>query len=105
MMPLLGNVVFQNFPTIMQDLSRRSIATSRESVSTYPRRPKAKAFSNMVDVVERLHDPTDPSTKRTTLPCSAHVQHDDVPRALDPVEGEGEFCQHDGVVTVMMKLL
>ena len=43
----------------------------------------------MVDVVERLHDPTDPTTERTTPPCSAHVQHDDVPRALDPVEGRG----------------
>ena len=30
-----------------------------ESVSTYPRRPKAEAFSNAVDVVERLRDPTD----------------------------------------------
>ena len=25
----------------------------------YPRRPKAEAFSNAVDVVERLRDPTD----------------------------------------------
>ena len=25
----------------------------------YPHRPKAEAFSNAVDVVERLHDPTD----------------------------------------------
>ena len=70
----------------------------------YPRRPKAQAFSNAVDVVERLHDPTDPSTERTAPLCSAHVQHDDVPRALDVVEDEGEFRQHDGVVTVMMKL-
>ena len=53
------------------------------SVSTYPRRPKAEAFSNAVDVVERLRDPTNPSTERTTPPCSAHVQLDDVPRALD----------------------
>ena len=63
----------------------------RESVSMYPGRPKAEAFSNAVDVVERLHDPTDPSTERPAPPCSAHVQHDDVPRALDPVEDEGEF--------------
>ena len=88
----------------MQDLSRRSISTRRESVSTYHRRPKAEAFSNAVDVVERLQDPTDPSTERTAPLCSAHVQHNDVPRALDPVEDEGEFRQHDGVVTVMMKL-
>ena len=40
---------------------------------------------------ERLHDPTDPSTERTAPLCSAHVQLDDVPRALDPVEDEGEF--------------
>ena len=89
---------------ITQDLSRRSIATSGESVSMYPRRPKAEAFSNAVDVVECLHDPTDPSTERTTPPCSAHVQLNDVPCTLDPVEAEGEFRQHDGVVTVMMKL-
>ena len=58
-------------------------------MSTYPRRPKAEAFSNAVDVVERLQDPTDPSTERTTPSCSAHIQHDDVPRALDLVEGQG----------------
>ena len=60
-------------------------------MSTYPRRPKAEAFSNAVDVVERLHDPTDPSIERTAPPCSAHVQLDDVPRSLDPVEDKGEF--------------
>ena len=32
---------------------------SGESVSTYPCRPKAEAFSNAVDVVERLRVPTD----------------------------------------------
>ena len=52
----------------------------RESVSMYPLRPKAEAFSNAVDVVERLHDPTDPSTERTAPPRSAHVQLGDVPR-------------------------
>ena len=73
-------------------------------MSTYPCRPKAEVFSNAVDVVERLHDLDDPSTERTTPPCSAHVQHDDIPRALDTVEDEGEFHQHDGVAMVMMKL-
>ena len=77
---------------------------SRESVSTYPHRPKAEAFSNAVDVVERLCDPTNPSTERTAPPRSAHGQLGDVPRTLDLVEAEGEFRQHDGVVTVMMKL-
>ena len=70
----------------------------------YPRRPKAEAFSNAVDLVERLRDPTDPSTERTAPPRSAHIQLDDVPRTLDPVEAEGEFRQHDDVATVLMKL-
>ena len=43
----------------------------------------------MVDVVVRLHDPTDPSTERTTPPSSAHVQLDDVPRTHDPAECRG----------------
>ena len=73
-------------------------------MSTYPHRSKVEAFSNAVDVVERLRDPTDPSTERTTPPRSAHVQVDDVPRSLGPVEDEGELHQHDGVATVMMKL-
>ena len=65
---------------------------------------KQKHYVNVVNVVECLHDPTDPSTERTAPPCSAHVQHDDVPRALDPVEDEGEFRQHDSMTTVMMML-
>ena len=64
---LLGNVAcnFKKIPMLMQDLSRRCIATRGESVSIYPRRPKAEAFSNAVDVVERLRDPTDqvPNTR------------------------------------------
>ena len=60
-------------------------------MSTYPRRPKAEAFRNAVDIVERLRDPTDPSTERTTPPQSAHVHLGDVPRTLDPFEAEGEF--------------
>ena len=50
---------------------------------------KWKCLVNAVDLVERLHDPTDPSTEHTAPPCSAHVQLDDVPRVLDPVEGRG----------------
>ena len=42
---------------------------------------KRKRYDNAVDVVVRLHDPTDPSTERTAPPSSAHVQLDDDPRA------------------------
>ena len=73
-----------------------------ESLSMYPRRPKAEAFSNAVDVVERLHDPTDPSTERTAPLSSAHVQLDDDPRTpIQQSVGE-EFRQHDGVVMMMI---
>ena len=64
--------------------------------------PKAEAFSNAVDVVELLRDPTDPSTRHTAPPRLAHVQLHDFLRPLDPVEAEGEFRQHDGVVTVIV---
>ena len=64
---------------------------------------KRKRYDNAVDVVVPLHDLTDPSTEYTTPPRSAHVHLGDVPRTLDPAEVEGEFRQHDGMVTVMMK--
>ena len=70
----------------------------------YPRRPKAEAFGNAVDVVERLRDPTDPSTEHMTPPQSAHVQLSGVTRTLDPAEAKGEFRHDNGVLTVMMKL-
>ena len=56
----------------------------------------------MIDVVIRLHDPTDPSTERTAPPSSAHVQLDNDPRTLIQQGVGDEFRQHDGVVTMMM---
>ena len=45
-MPLLGNVAcnLKKNPMITQDLSRRCLAMRWESVSMYPRRPKAEAL-------------------------------------------------------------
>ena len=63
---------------------------------------KQKRYINAVDVVVRLHDPTDPSTGRTTPSSSAHVQLDDVPRTPIQPSVKGEFRQHDGMVTMMM---
>ena len=65
---------------------------------------KQKRYDNAVDVVIRLHDPTDPSTERTTPPSLAHVELDDVPRTPIQQSFAGEFRQHDGVMTVMMML-
>ena len=50
---------------------------------------KRKSYDNAVDVVVRLHDPTDPSTESTAPPRSAHVQLSDVPRTHDPVDLRG----------------
>ena len=65
---------------------------------------KRKRYINTVDVVVRLHDPTDPSTESTAPPRFTHVQLGDVRRTLDSAEVEGEFRWHDGVMTVVMKL-
>ena len=80
---------------------------SNERGEYYPRTlvdRKRKRYDNAVDVVVCLHDPTDPSTERTTPPSSAHIQLDDVPRTPIQQSFEGEFHQHDGVMTVMMLL-
>ena len=63
---------------------------------------KRKRLVNAVDVVEHLHDPTNPSTEHMAPPRSAHVQLDDVPRTPIQQSFTGEFRQHDGVVTMMM---
>ena len=50
---------------------------------------KRKHYVYAVDVVECLHDPTDLVPNVRAPPSSAHVQLDDVPPTLDPVEGRG----------------
>ena len=63
---------------------------------------KRKRYNNAVDVVVRLHGPTDQAPKLRYLRVLAHIQLDDDPRT--PIQqsiGE-EFRQHDGVVTILM---
>ena len=61
-----------------------------------------KRYDNTVDVVVRLHGPTDQAPKLRHLRGLAHVQLDDDPRApIQQSVGE-EFRQHDGVVTILM---
>ena len=63
-----------------------------------------KRYHNAVDVVVRLHDQPILSTERMAPPRSPHVWLGDVPRTHDLVEFREELRQHDGVMTVMMKL-
>ena len=61
-----------------------------------------KRLHNVVDVVVRLHGPTDQAPKLRHLRVLAHVQLDDDPRTpIQQSVGE-EFRQHDGVVTILM---
>ena len=71
----------------------------------YPRRPKAEAFDNMVDVVELLLAPTDqvPNVRHLRV---LHTFSSMVLLALliqQGVEEIDEFLQHDSMVTVMVK--
>ena len=56
----------------------------------------------LVDVVVRLHGPTDQAPKIRHLRVLAHIHLDDDTRTpIQQSVGE-EFCQHDGVVTILM---
>ena len=74
-------------------------------MSTYPRRPKAEAFDNAVDVVEL----SSRSTNR--VPNIRHLQVLHMFSSMTSldfliqqvVEVVDEFRQHDGVVTVTVK--
>ena len=59
----------------------------------------------LVDVVVRLHGPTDQAPKLRHLRVLAHVQLDDDPRTLIQKSFAGEFRQHNGVLMVLMILL
>ena len=63
---------------------------------------KRKRYNNAVDVVVRLHGPTDQALKLRHLRVFAHVQLDDDPRTLIQQSVGDEFRQHDGVVTILM---
>ena len=88
-MPLLGNVVISK-----KFLRARKIMVmhSNERGECCPRTlvdRKRKRYDNAVDVVIRLHDPTDPSTESMAPPRPAHVRLGDVPRTHDPAECRG----------------
>ena len=61
-----------------------------------------KRWHNAVDVVVRLHGPTDQAPKLRHLRVLAPVQLDDDPRTPIQQSVREEFRQHDGVVTILM---
>ena len=73
-------------------------------MSTHPRRPKAEAFDNAVDVVELLLILTDQALNVRHLRVLHMFSSMMSLELLIQQSVEGEFRQHDGVMTVMMKL-
>ena len=69
----------------------------------YPHRPKAEAFDNAVDVVELLLDPTDQAPNVQYLRVLHTFSSMTSLELFMQPSVEGEFCQHDGVVTVTVK--
>ena len=71
----------------------------------YPRRPKAEAFDNAVEVVEPLLIPTNqaPNVRHLRVLHTFSSMTSLELLIQQRFEGVDEFCQHDGVVTVMVK--
>ena len=72
-------------------------------MSTYLRRPKAEAFDNAVDVVKLLLDPTDQALNVRHVRVLHTFSSMTSVELLIQQSVKGEFHQHDGVVTVMVK--
>ena len=101
---MLGNVVIsKNFLRTRKIMVMHSNKRGECDLRTLVDR-KRKRYNNALDVVVHLHGPTDQAPKLRHLRVLAHVQLDDDPRTpIQQSVGE-EFRQHDGVVTVMVKL-
>ena len=69
----------------------------------YPRRPKVEVFDNTVDVVELLLIPTDQAPKVRHLRVLHTFSSMTSLELLIQQSVGGEFRQHDGMVTVMVK--
>ena len=72
-------------------------------MSTYPRRQKAEAFDNAVDVVELLLILTDQALNVRHLRVLHMFSSMMSLELLIQQSVEGELRQHDGMVTVMVK--
>ena len=77
-MPLLGNVVISKKFLRTRKIMVMHINEREECCPCTLVDRKRKRYDNAVDVVVRLHDPTDPSTESTAPPSSTHVWLGDV---------------------------
>ena len=101
-MPLLGFVVIsKNFLRTRKIMVMHSNERGECCLRTLVDR-QWKRYDNTIDVVVRLHGPTDQAPKLRHLRVFAHVQLDDDPRTPIQQSVGDEFRQHDGVVTMMM---
>ena len=101
-MPLLGNVVIsKNFLRTRKIMVMHSNERGDYCLRTLVDR-KRKRYNNAVDVVVRLHGPTDQAPKLQHLRVLAHVQLDDDPRTPIQQSVGDEFRQHDDVMTILM---
>ena len=100
--PMLGNVVIsKKFLHTRKIMVKHSNERGECCLHTLVDR-KRKRYNNAVDVVVRLHDPTDQAPKLRHLRVLAHVLLDDDPRTpIQQSVGE-EFRQHDSVVTILI---
>ena len=98
-MPLLGNVVIsKKFLRTRKIMVMHSNERGECDLRTLVDRQRKR----LVDVVVRLHDPTDQALKLRHLRVLAHVQLDDDPRTPIQQNVGEDFRQHDGVVTILM---
>ena len=101
-MPQLGNVVIsKKFLRTRKIMVMHSNERGECDLHTLVDRQR-KRYDNAVDVVVHLHGPTDQAPKLRHLRVLAHVQLDDDPRTPIQQSFGEEFCQHDGVVTILM---
>ena len=98
-MPLLGNVVISK-----KFLRTRKIMVmhSNERGECDLRTLVDRQWKRLVDVVVRLHGPTNQARKLRHLRVVAHVQLDDDPRTPIQQSVREEFRQHDGMLTILM---
>ena len=97
-MPLLGNVVIsKNFLRTRKIMVMHSNERGECDLRTLVDRQR-KRYDNAVDVVVRLHGPTDQAPKLRHLRVLAHVQLDDDPRT--PIQHVGEEVRGDDLDVV-----